>query len=74
MKVPCSGSAWSGSRTTATVTELGLADAAAGRIEIDPAGSRQIDLRPGMGGAMSPVNGADARRFLIRLERHGEVA
>ena len=37
--------------------ERALADAAAGRIEVDPASSRQIDLRPRMRGAMRAIVG-----------------
>ena len=41
--------------------ERALADAAAGRIEIDPADARQIDLRPGVGRAMRPAIGTSPR-------------
>ncbi len=52
----------------------GPANAAAGRIEIDPASMRQIDLRPRMGCPMSLINSRTNRRFLVRLERKGEIA
>jgi hypothetical protein len=41
-----------------------VADAAARGVEIDPAGARQIDLRPGMG---RPARG------LLRVKRDGEI-
>src|ERR1700719_1266220 len=47
-----------------------LADAASRWVEIDPAGARQIDLRPGMGRAASSA----ARRLLRILERDGEIS
>src|SRR6266480_1815296 len=45
-----------------------LADAAARGVEIDPAGARQIDLRPGMG---RPASRATHR--LLRIVRDGEI-
>ena len=48
--------------------QANVADAAAGRIEIDPTSAGQIDLRPSMSGAVSQVNDATVRRFLVRFE------
>jgi hypothetical protein len=46
-----------------------LADAASRWVEIDPADARQVDLRPGMGRAVSSA----AWRLLRILERYGEI-
>src|ERR1700674_1237241 len=46
-----------------------LADAAARGVAIDPAGTRQVDLRPGMG---RPASRA-AHPFLRIVERDGEI-
>src|ERR1700712_85610 len=35
--------------------EIAAADDAVGRIELDPAGARQIGLHPGMGGAAADI-------------------
>ena len=36
--------------------EVAVADDAVGRIELDPAGARQIDLHPGMGRAAADIS------------------
>ena len=72
MKVPCSGCAWSGSRTTATVTRRPCRCCHWwGR---NRSSRRPADRpAPRHGCATSRVNGAVAGRFLVVRQRHGEV-
>ena len=48
LNVPCSGRAFRWSHATATRMRLRFPDDAVGRVEVDPSGSRQVRLHPGV--------------------------
>ena len=70
VQLPDRGTAMPGSRTTATRMSLAGADDAVGGVELDPAGTGQVHLQPGMGvAAAMPLRVAG-----MGAGRHVEVA